>query len=124
MSFISFSFNDFLCPKFFLIYFLQFFFIKSSNNFFTIKIINNMCNGAVFLASLITKAFLDQFGVYPLAKTFLYFFYIITNFNFWIFIIEINIAFSIITRLNTNRFHFNCSMVCIAVYSFTISSNL
>ena len=42
VKFITFSLYYFFNPKFFFICFLQFFFIKASNNFFVLKIINNI----------------------------------------------------------------------------------
>ena len=71
---ISFSFNYFFYSKFFSISLLQFLFIKSSNKFFTIKVIYLL--QFFFMESsnnfLITKSSSDQFGVCPLAKMFVY----------------------------------------------------
>ena len=70
---ITFSLNYFFYSKSFLTSFLQFFFIKTSNNFFTIQIINYVCTRNCIFNLLITKTSSDQFGVYPLAKFFLNF---------------------------------------------------
>ena len=44
IQFISYSLDYFLKSKLFFIFFLQFFFVKRSNNFFTVKITNNICS--------------------------------------------------------------------------------
>ena len=43
IQFVAFSLYYFFSSKLFLICFLQFFFIKRSNNFFAFKITNNIC---------------------------------------------------------------------------------
>ena len=69
---ITFSFKYFLYSKLFLISLLKFFFIKTSNNLFTITIINNISPWNCFSTTLITKISFDQLGAYPLVKMFLY----------------------------------------------------
>ena len=117
MWFIIFLLNCLFYPKLLLICFLQFFFIKCSNSFFTIKITNNICPLNRVLTPLITKNFFRSIWSISFCKnTFVFLFSCnIINLKSWIFIIRINIVFNIITRLNISRFHFNCSMICIIV---------
>ena len=69
-----FYFNHLFYTKFFLTSLLQFFLIKTSYNFFTIQITNDVRPGDYpFLILLITKISSDQLGLYLLAKMFLYF---------------------------------------------------
>ena len=107
-------------PKFLWVCFLQFFFIKFSNNFFTIEIINNVCS--LFLTSLVTKLYCDQFWIYFLCFCILKFLQI-ANFKFMIFIINVFPIVNISIIFNNNRFHLNCSMTGIVVF-IIISSNL
>ena len=51
----------------------QFFFVKYSNNFFTVKIINNMCPQHNIFNFFNLKTSSDQFGVQTISKIFLYF---------------------------------------------------
>ena len=57
----------------FLICFLQFFFVKRSNNFFAFKVTNNICPHYSVLTVLITKTSSNQFGTWSFANMFLYF---------------------------------------------------
>ena len=79
----------------------------------------------VYLTCLITKTSSDQFGVYPLAKISLYFWYsyTTTNFKFRIFII------TFLTKLIYVLFLTSPSFILIVLwyvlpYLFTISSNV
>ena len=58
INFITLSFNFFFYPKFLLICFLQFFFVKHSNNFFTYEITNNKCPRNSILNFFNNKIFL------------------------------------------------------------------
>ena len=73
VQFITFSFKHFVYFKFFLTRFLQFFFIKTSSNSSPFKSLTTQVQGNAFLILLTTKISSDQFGLYPLAKMFLYF---------------------------------------------------
>ena len=88
MQFIFFCLNYFLFYKFFLICFLRFFFIKSSNIFLPLRSLITEAHGTVFLILLITKTSSDQFVACPLAKCF----FIL---NFSIFFSRNNFGFSI-----------------------------
>ena len=66
--------NFFSYTKFLLICFFQLFLIKWSNNFFTIEIINNICPWNItFNFTDYRNFFREQFRVYVLGKTCLYF---------------------------------------------------
>ena len=62
----------FFYSKFFLIRFLQFFFIKHFSNGFTIQVTNNISSWNCILNSSNNKTSSDQFWVYPLAKMLFY----------------------------------------------------
>ena len=75
---IYFSFNYFFYSKFLLNCFLQFFFIKRSNYFFTINIINTICQWCYIFHFINYKKFFRpsyfrNLFFRPLAKLFLYF---------------------------------------------------
>ena len=57
IEFVAFSLDYFFKSKLFLIYFLQFFLVKCSNNFFLAKIINNICPWNSILKSFNCKNF-------------------------------------------------------------------
>ena len=63
----------FFHSKFFLIYFLQFFFIKCFSNGFTIQVTNIIISWSCILNSTNKKTSSDQFWIYPLAKILFYF---------------------------------------------------
>ena len=73
-----------------LISLLQFFFIKCSNNFFTLRSLITYVHGTVFLTLLITKTFFRPIWCVSFSKNIFVFrnSYIITNFKYWIFIIN------------------------------------
>ena len=74
ICFITFCLYYFFNFKLFLIYFLQFFFVKLSNNFFTVNVTNTLCpQHQIFNILQLTKTSSDQFGVQPFTKMFLYF---------------------------------------------------
>ena len=60
--FIAFSLYHFFNSEHFLISFLQFFFVKTSNNFFALKITYNICPRNNAINFLIRKNSSDQFG--------------------------------------------------------------
>ena len=111
-------FNCFFYSKFFLISFLQFFFINTSNNFFTIKIINkispwncffNFFNYKNFFWTIRNISFCKNIFILRNSN-------IITNFKFRIFFIWMLIVFSIIIIRNFNRFLFNSSMNSVILF--------
>ena len=88
--FISFSFDNLFNPKLFLISLLQVFFIKCSNNFFTIEIINNICPWNCIFNFTNNKNFFRPIWCISFSKNIFVFrnSYVITNFKFRIFIIN------------------------------------
>ena len=108
-----------------MIWFLQFFFIKRSNNFFAFKINNNICpwhsifnfsNHVILFRPIWKTAFCKNIFIYWYSN-------IIPNFKFRIFLIIFFIAVKLNAWLYINRLHFNYSMISIA-YLLTILSNL
>ena len=75
IQFITFSFKYFFYSEFFFTSFLQFFFIKTPKNWFTIQVTITYVHGTVLivLIMLTKKTSSDQFRVKPLVKIFLYF---------------------------------------------------
>ena len=127
-SLSSFSFCYFFYSKFCLIYLFQFFFVKRSNNFFTIKIANDV-SGTLFFTFLNTKNlfrsirnkiffenFFEHFFIF-------WYSYMITNFKFSIFLI-IFLSESIYVL----NFIFTSVILIVLwyvlLYLLTISSNL
>ena len=109
IEFIVFSLDNFFNFKFFLICLLQFILVKRSNNFFSIKIINNTCPRYIILTFLITKIFWPTCSV-----TFRKYIFI-----FWysrIFIIDFFTRVNLCVWLYINKFHFNCVIICIIVF--------
>ena len=108
----------FFNSKLFLICFLQFFFVKVSNNFFTIKITNNICPWhSVFNLFNHKTLFRLTWNVTFSKNVFIFIFCnMITNFKFRIFLIIFFIKVNICAWPYTNRFHFNCAMICIVVF--------
>ena len=85
------SFYYFFNSKFILICFWQFFFVKSSNNFFSIKIINNICQRHNVFNFLNQKHFFWPIWNVTFCKNIFTFWYSnkITNFKFKIFIVNV-----------------------------------
>ena len=107
-----------ICP-------LLFFFIKCSNNFFTIKIINNICPSNCIFNFTTNKKFFRPVWCVSFIKNIFVFWnsYVIINFKFRIFIINFFLWIDLCIIFYINRFHLNCSMICIII-SPTMSSNL
>ena len=114
MQLVSFSSNYFFHSKFFAISLLQFFFIKSSNNFFTFQVTNNIgpwncifnfANYKNFFWLIWSISFSKNASVFWDSN--------ITNLKFRILKIKISIIFSIRISFNINGFHFNSSMECV-----------
>ena len=86
--FITFSLDYFLNSKLSLIWFLQFFFIKRSNNFFTFKFTNNICPRHSVFSFFNQKNFFRPIWRANFCKNVFIFQYpyMITNFKFRIFI--------------------------------------
>ena len=78
------SLNHFFYSKFCLICFFQFFFIKRSINFFTVKITNKICSRhSMFNFFNYSSFFRPIWNVIYCKNTFLFwYFYIVTNFKF------------------------------------------
>ena len=100
-----------------LVCLLQFFFIKRSNNFFTIKITNNMCpRHSIF--NLFTHKDLFKFvWNKTFCKNVFIFWYscIINNIKLRTTIFFFYIKVNICTWLDINRLHFDCA-ICIVVF--------
>ena len=94
---------------------LQFFFIKCSNNFFTIKIINNICPWNCIFNFTNNKNFFRPVWCVSFSKNIFVFWnsYIIANNKLRIFIINLIFKINTCIVFNINRFHLNCSAVCI-----------
>ena len=120
------SFYYFFNSKFILICFWQFFFVKSSNNFFSIKIINNICQRHNVFNFLNQKHFFWPIWNVTFCKNIFTFWYSkkITNFKFKIFIVNVFTRINICTWFYINTFRFGCTMTCIVVFFFTIWYNL
>ena len=58
---------------------LQFFFVNITAISLPLRLLITYVHGTVFLNSVITKTFSDQFGVQPFAKMFLYFDILVTS---------------------------------------------
>ena len=108
----------FFYSEFFLISLLQFSFTKCSNNFSTIKIINNICPWNCIFNFINNKSFFRPIwyvsfceNIFLLRNS-----YMIPNFKSRIFIINFFFRINICIIFNINRFHFNCSMNCVIVF--------
>ena len=114
IQFTTFSFKYFFYAKFLLISLLQFFFIKTFSNFFTIQIINNISQKNCIFNFTNNKNFFWPNWSISFSKNVFMFWNsnMITNFKFRIFFIWIFIVFSIRIVRNINRFQFYCSMNC------------
>ena len=123
--FIAFSLYYFFNLKLFLTCFFQFIFVKRSYNFFPLRSLITYVHGTVFSTFLITKPSSDQFGVCNLWQNILVFWYsnIITNFKFWIFIINFFTKVNICVWFCIKRFIL-IVLWYMLLYLLTISSNL
>ena len=118
IQFITFSFNYLFYSKFLLTIFLQFFLVKSSSNFITIQVTNNIsARNCIFNFTNNKNVFWPIWSVYFSKNVFLFWnSNMITKFKFRVFFIKIFILFSIRIIRNINRFHFNNFMSCVIVY--------
>ena len=116
----SFSLNYFLYSKSFLIFlvaFLRFFYMKCPNNFFTIKIINNIGPWNSIFNVFYYKSFRPAWR-YILRQKYFSFWYSYINLTLnlelksLLFFIKVNICII----FNTIWFHFHCAMICIVVF--------
>ena len=114
---MTFSCKYFFYSKFLLISLLQFFFIKCSNNFFIIEVINsifpwncifNFTNNKNILRPIWCISF--RKNIFLCRNS-----YEITNFKFRIFFMNFFLKINIWIIFNINRFHLNCSMICIII---------
>ena len=110
--------NCFFYPENILNCFLQFFFKKGSNSFFTIKITNNICPWNNIFNFLNYKNFFRRIWSVCFSKNVFVLLYpdMITNFKFRIFIINFFTKVNIRIIFNINWLHFNCSVICIVVF--------
>ena len=115
-------FNYFFYPKILLISLLQFFFIKCSNNFFAIEIINSICPWNCVFNFFYYKTFFRPVWCVSFSKNIFVFrnSYIIANFKYRIIIINFFFKINICITLNSNRFRLNCSVICIIILIYYI----
>ena len=124
MQFIVFSLYYFLNSKLLLICFLQFFFIKRYNNFFTFKITNSTCPWHSVFNLFNYKNFFRPIWNTAYCKNVFIFWYFnnITNFKLRIFIINFFTTVNICVWFYINKLYFYCAMICIAsnlsIYTF------
>ena len=139
LQFTTFSLYYFFSSKLFLVCFLQFFFVKRSNNFFTITITNNICPRHIVFNFFNHKIFLEQICNRTFCQKVFIFWYPnnITNFKFRIFIVQFFTRVNICAWFYFKRLRFNCVMIDftsrgsilivswhVLLYLVTISSNL
>ena len=119
---MTFFLKYFFYSKFFLISLLQLFFIKCSNNFFTIKIINNICPWNCIFNFTNNKNFFRPIWHVSFSKNIFIFrnSYVIINFKFWIFIVNFFFEINLCTIFNIIRFHLNYFMICIIIFIYYI----
>ena len=123
---ISVAISDyFFYSKFLLIYLLQFFFIKCSNDFFTITIINNISPWDCILNFFNHKNSFRPIWSIALSKNFFVFRYsqMITNFKFRIFIIKFFTKVKYVLSLTLIGFIL-IVLYFLLLYLCTISSSL
>ena len=116
-----------------MVCFFQLFFIKCSNNFFILEIINNICLWHCIFNFFNYKNFFRPIWSISFSQNVLYFDILAWSptWNLWSLSLtsllkSIYIYIYIYIIYNINRLHFNCSMIWWYgfLYSFTISSNL
>ena len=112
--FLDYFFNS----KFFLTCFLQFVFVKCSNNIFFIKIINNIRPRHSIFNFFNHKNFFRPIWSVTFCKNIFIFWFsnIINSFKFWIFIISFFSIINICVWFYISRFRFNYAMICIIVF--------
>ena len=119
ISFIGISLDYFFNSKLFLICFLQFFFVKRSNNLFPVKITiaKNICpRHSVFNFFNHTNFFWSIWSVIFCKNIFIFWYYNnITKFKLRIFFINFFTRVNICALFYISRFHFNCAMICIII---------
>ena len=108
--------NHFFYPKFCLIYILLFFFVKLSDNFFTVKMTNNICPRHSIFNFFNYKNFFRPIWNVSLCKKFFYFDILtwssILNLGtLSLFFIPKSMAWLYLARL-----YFDCAMICIVVF--------
>ena len=121
---ITFFFKYFFYSKFFLICVLQFFFIKTSSNFFPIQVTNNISprngisnftNNKIFFLPIYSIYFSKN--VFILSNS-----NVVTSFKFGIFFIKIYIVFSTESPITSIGFIL-IILWTVLLYLLTISSN-
>ena len=97
-----------------------------SNNFFTIKIVNNICPWhSIFNFFNHKNVFRPNWSTSFTKNIFAFWYsYMITDFKFTTFIITFFLPESIHIVFNINRLHFYCNMICIywlfhLIYQYT-----
>ena len=115
----------FFYSKFLLIGLLQFFFIKYSNNFFTIEIVKNICPWNCLFNFTINKNFFIPVWCVSFSKNIFVFrnSYVISNLKFRIFIINFFLKINICIIFNITGFIL-IVLWYVLLYSPTVSSNL
>ena len=117
--FITFSILNSVC----LIWFFQFFHIKHSKNFFTIKVFYYVCLRKSMCNFFNRKNFFRPiWGIIFRKNAFIFWYtHMVTNLKFRIFIIIFYTKVSICAWLYINSLDFKCSMICIIVFINYIS---
>ena len=98
--------------------FLKLFFVKDSNNFYTIKILYEICPRHCIFNFFNSKSLFRPIWNVTFRKNVFIFLYslIITKFKFRIFIIISIIKVKRCFWFCIKRFHFNSSMICIVLF--------
>ena len=113
-----FLFDCFSNSKFFLICFLQFFFVKFSSNLFSFKIINNICPRNSTFNFFNQKNFWATWFVTFYESIFVFWYSNnITNFKFRNFFIIFLTRVKIFASFYINRLYFDGSMMYCCIYS-------
>ena len=101
---------------------LQFAFGKCSNNFFAIRIINDLCSLYRVISLFDCKKFFRLIWSATVCKIFFVFLcsHTTTNFKFRTFVIISNIKVNKRTWLSIGRFHFDFSMILLLFWLFYI----
>ena len=125
IKFISFLLGYLFYSKFFFICFLQFIFIKHSNNIFTIEIIDNLCSwNNIYNFFDYKNSFRPIWSISFSKSVFLFWYsYMITNLKFRIIIIFLlpKLIYILSLTFISKRLHFN-SLWYVLLYLLTISS--
>ena len=113
-----FFFITFSIWNYFWFVLMQLFFVKSSNNSFVVKIINNIIPRHNIFNFFNHENFFGTIWSVTLSKNVFTFWYSknITNFNFRIFFIILFSRVNICAWFYISSFHFNCTIICTVVF--------